>query len=244
MGLKGYLNAALRDEWDGLERITRDIRPADLVTLANAVTGLLAILAAARGNITAAASLILVGILLDGLDGAVARIGGGGGPLGGALDALSDVVTFAVAPATLLVLATPSQPVFLIVAGFYLATVVLRLARFEALRQVKDSRYFSGLSSPGGALLLASAILVGASPAVLIAVAAVAGLLMTSRIRYPKLRGWLGIVAVLLIVASLLAPFTPLPEDIPVLAMAGFLVFYVVAGPFYVLARIGPTEAT
>ncbi|MGB1585445.1 MAG: CDP-alcohol phosphatidyltransferase family protein [Thermoplasmatota archaeon] len=239
MGLKAYLNAALRDEWDGLERITRDIRPADVVTMSNAVVGLIAILVA-REDPTLAGILILVGILLDGADGAVARLGGGGGPLGGFLDALSDVVTFAVAPAVLLA-SVEFQPATVAVGAFFLVAVTLRLARFEALRETKDSRYFSGLSSPGGALLIVSAVLLRLDVTWLLAVGAVSGLLMISRIRYPKLRGWLGIVAVLLILATVIGHIVD-SGDIPVWGMLGFMAFYVLAGPFYVLARIGPTH--
>lgn len=239
MGLKSYLNAALRDEWDGLERISRDIRPADLVTMANAITGLFATWYAAQGDLRTGALLILAGILLDGLDGAVARIGGGGGPLGGFLDALSDTVTFGVAPAALL-LGGGWPPA--VVAGFLLACVLLRLARFEALRERKDNRYFSGLSSPGGALLVAAGTLMALEASIVLASAVVAGFLMISRIRYPKLRGWLGVVASLLILAVLADVWIAIPYAVE--AMVAFMAVYVLTGPFYVLARIGPTKVS
>lgn len=238
----GILRAALADEWDGLERISRDIRPADIATLANAIMGLLAINLAASGRTELGALLILVGILLDGVDGALARLFGGG-PLGGFLDTLSDVITFAVAPAVLLVQTPELGWATGVVASLYLVAVILRLARFEALRERKDRRYFSGLSSPGGALVVVATILVGLPAAATWAVAlAVAGL-MVSRVRYPKLRGWLGVLAAAVIVAVLAVAWLPLTQtDLAVWAMMAFMAFYLVAGPFYVLLRIGPTQ--
>ncbi len=210
--------------------------------MANAVTGLIAIVAASRGEAVLAAALILIGILLDGVDGAIARMGGGGGPLGGFLDTLADTITFAVAPAALL--ATTLSPLWavLLVASFYLVCVMLRLARFEALREHKHMAYFSGMSSPGGALVIAACYLAGFSAGVILGFTFISGIFMISRIRYPKLRGWLGIVAVALIVGVLLVLWRATAWQAPAtLGLIGFMTLYLLAGPFYVLRRFGPT---
>ncbi|MGB0651837.1 MAG: CDP-alcohol phosphatidyltransferase family protein [Thermoplasmatota archaeon] len=242
------VRAALRDEWDGLDRITRDIRPADVATMANALLGLVAIVLATRGHPEAAAHLVLAGIILDGVDGAIARMGGGGGPLGGFLDSIADMVTFAVAPAVLLTTLDVPLSWSLSAGAFFLVCVALRLARFEALREKAPQRYFSGMSSPGGALVVVSATLwqpamVASVPVWLPLAAAIAmGPLLVSRIRYPKLRGALGAAAVLMILATLATwQAAPQHHGTALSLMLAFMLVYLVAGPFYVLQRVGPT---
>ncbi len=241
--VRSITRAALRDEWDGLDRITRDVRPADIVTLANALTGLAAIVMAANQNFVGASLLVLLGILLDGADGAVARLGYGNGPLGGFLDSLADVITFAIAPATILATNPALGPTWVVwaAAGFYVVCVVMRLARFEALREAAPRRYFSGMSSPGGALAVVAIQLVAAPSWLVVSLVVFTGVLMVSRVRYPKLRGVLGVVAVLVILAVLATWRLPAWHDWAVLGMIAFMAFYLLAGPYYVLVRVGPT---
>ncbi len=240
---RSITRAALRDEWDGLDRITRDIRPADIVTLSNALTGLAAILLAANQRLELASLLVFVGILLDGADGAVARMGYGNGPLGGFLDSLADVITFAIAPATILATTADLGPIWLIwaAAGFYMVCVVMRLARFEALRERAPRRYFSGMSSPGGALAVIAILLVGAPTWLVVSLVFFTGGLMVSRVRYPKLRGPLGATAVVVIGAVLGTWSNPAWHEWAVLGLIAFMAFYLLAGPYYVLVRFGPT---
>ncbi len=247
MSRPGILRAALRDEWDGLERITRDLRPADFFTLLNAFAGLAAILFAIQGRASWAATTILLAIILDGVDGAVARLGGGGGPLGGTLDTLADTVTFVAAP-PLVVFMALGDPVgagqwvlVTVPMGFYALAGLLRLARFESMREQRPRGYFSGLSSPGAALLIMAFLMVDLSRAWVLGVVVLGGLLMMSRIRYPKLRGALGITAVAVILAVLVTTGLPEMQQRATWAMLAFMAIYVTAGPFYVLARVGPT---
>ncbi len=217
----------------------RDVRVADLATLLNALLGLTAILFAATGRPVLAAELVMAGIIVDGIDGALARIGLGGGPLGGILDTLADVVTFGVAPAVVLVTATTFHPLLATAAGLYLCGVLLRLARFEAMRTTgpSDTRHFMGLSSPGAGLLVVTAVLLDAHPFATVAVALLATTLMLTRFPMPKLRGSLGIVAVLLILA-VLAGHARTWQPWAAALMLAFLAVYVLAGPLYVKARL------
>jgi len=243
MSIRSVWRAAVRDEWDGLQRITRDIRAADIVTIANALMGLLAAVAVTEGRITLAATLVLLGILLDGMDGAVARLSGGGGPLGGFLDTLADTITFAVAPAVIAVAVAGRPPLWLLLAaGFYVTCVMLRLARFEALREKKHMAYFSGLSSPGGAAVVVACVLLGLPLPATATLMVVAGAFMVSRVRYPKLRGAVGAVAVLILI-TVISTAVWFPDRLADVSwtMMAFMVAYLTAGPFYVLRRFGAT---
>lgn len=248
-GVRQIVRAAMRDEWDGLERISRDIRPADIVTMTNALVGLAAILLAVNERVDTAAYLVLAGLLLDGVDGAAARKWGGG-PLGGFLDSMADVVTFGVAPAVIVfqhVADVGGMARWAVVAGSgaLLLAVLLRLARFEALRERQPTRYFSGLSSPGGAILVVAASL--AWPEAIAPVAFVTAVLMVGRVRYPKLKGALGVLAALVVLFAAVTGLggIPLPSwggvDLAVGIMSLFMLVYILAGPYYVLLRVGPT---
>ncbi|MCA1819485.1 MAG: hypothetical protein LC620_05460, partial [Halobacteriales archaeon] len=66
--LRQYFDAAVRDEWDGLERINKDLRLADLFTLINALMGLAALLITARfgaAGVRVAIELVLAGVIMD-----------------------------------------------------------------------------------------------------------------------------------------------------------------------------------
>ncbi len=239
--IQRVLRAALRDEWDGLDRITRDIRPADWITLTNALAGFLAIILIARGEPAFASIFILAGILLDGADGAAARIWGGG-PLGGFLDSLADVITFAIAPAALLATHPGLDARWALpLAALFVLCGIMRLARFEALRETAPRLYFSGMSTPGAALSVTAVLLIGVPSWLIAATAVVASVTMVSRIRYPKLRGGLGAssVAVLLLV---LGTWTTPWHHWAVWGMIAFMTTYLLFGPFYVLVKYGATR--
>ena len=245
--IKEYFDAALRDEWDGLDRINRDLRLADLFTITNFLMGLGALLLATHGEVRLAVQLVLIGVILDGVDGAVARMGKGGGPLGGVLDTLADALTFVTTSAVIAFFSLTEGPrtplqyaAILTPLGLYAVCGVLRLARFESLRDDGKKRYyFSGIPTPAAAVTILSLVLVQVPPWVLLVSAAYMALLMVSRVRFPKLRGWYALTSVAILLA-VLATFKD--EDLQraiTWGMLAFMALYVVAGPFYVLAKYG-----
>ena len=236
--LKDYFDAALRDEWDGLDRINRDLRLADLFTITNFLMGLGALLLATQGEVRLAVQLVLIGVIMDGLDGAVARLGKGGGPLGGVLDTLADALTFVTTSAVIAFFHLTEGPrtaveylAILAPLGLYAVCGVLRLARFEALRdQGRTKHYFSGIPTPAAAITLLSLVLIAA---------AYVAILMVSRVRFPKLHGW-GAVASVAILLTVLATFQDASLQRAVTwTLLAFMVLYVLVGPFYVLAKHG-----
>jgi CDP-diacylglycerol--serine O-phosphatidyltransferase len=249
--IRGYLNAALRDEWDGLDRINRDLRLADLFTTINALMGLGALIAATRGQIHLAIELVLVGVIMDGVDGAVARLGKGNGPLGGVLDTLADAVTFVTTSTVVAFLSLYGTTglgrtwtglgLLVVPLAFYMVCGLLRLARFESLRDDGKTRaYFSGIPTPAAAVTLLSLVLVRVPEWLVLVSAIYIAALMVSRIRFPKLRGW-GAVATVAILLAVLATFRDVALQTTLAwALLGFMALYVVFGPFFVLARHGP----
>ncbi len=252
--VRSYLHAALLDEWDGLDRINRDMRLADLFTLINALMGFGALIAATQGPgyLRLAIEMVLIGVIMDGVDGAVARLGRGGGPLGGVLDTLADALTFVTTSGVVAFLSVAwaahltlgwSILVYIAPLAFYVVCGLLRLARFESLRDDgKKRHYFSGIPTPAAAVTLLSLVLVGVSPGILLAAAVYLGVLMVSRIRFPKLRGWSAAATVAILLAVLVTFRDANLQGALTWGLLGFMALYVLIGPFVVLARYGPDE--
>ena len=131
----------------------------NLLTLGALCAGLTAIRFAEDGNVTYSVALIALAALLDGLDGAVARLLKSESAMGAELDSLADFLNFGVAPALILYLwALPdSRSGGWIAALVYAICCALRLARYnvgDKAKNGKKSALFQGVPAPGGALLV------------------------------------------------------------------------------------------
>lgn len=159
--------------------------------------GFYAIVSAMNGNFTHAAIAIFVSMLLDGMDGRVARMTNTQSAFGEQYDSLADMVSFGVAPA-LVVFSWVLQDLGRwgwAAAFIYMACAALRLARFNTQIGVVDKKYFIGLASPAAASVIAGMVWVWSTtfPGSLwgIAVAmvtALTGLLMVSNFRYTSFK--------------------------------------------------------
>lgn len=211
---------------------------ADVATLANAAVGLAAITAAWSGHLALAYHLVFMGILVDGLDGAIARMGGGGGPLGHVIDTLADTVTFALAPAAIVLVAFGVDAWTASAAALFLFAGVLRLARFQNLPG--GTLHFFGLSTPGAAMLAGTVTMLWARWEFAVAAYVAAAALMLTRWPVPKLRGPIGAAAVVVIATNLVLHFMDHPwQRLSLAAQLAFLALYFLAGPAYLKARAG-----
>ena len=128
-----------------------------LFTTAGLFAGFYAIIESATGHFGTAAIAIMVAMIMDGLDGRIARMTGTSSDFGKEYDSLVDVVCFGLAPAMLMfewALSGGGKGGWL-VAFMYVASAALRLARFNT-QQVSNKRYFHGLPCPAAAALIAS----------------------------------------------------------------------------------------
>ena len=163
-------------------------------TTASLFAGFYAIVAAMNGDFVYAAVATFVSMVLDGLDGRVARMTNSQSDFGAEYDSLADVVAFGVAPA-LVAFTWGLQTLgkFGWIAAFiYVACAALRLACFNVQLEVVDSRYFVGLPSPAAAGVVAGMIWASeeygfsgveyAIPAALLVAAT--GILMVSNFNY------------------------------------------------------------
>jgi CDP-diacylglycerol--serine O-phosphatidyltransferase len=107
-----------------------------------------------------AAIAIFIAMVLDGLDGRVARLTRTQSAFGAQYDSLADMVSFGAAPA-LVVYVWALEPLGKwgwMAAFLYCACAALRLARFNTQLEVADKRFFTGLPSPAAASLVAGMI--------------------------------------------------------------------------------------
>jgi CDP-diacylglycerol--serine O-phosphatidyltransferase len=163
----------MRDPEDGRLRFLRrgSTRPAQrfrrgvyllpsLLTLGNMFCGYACIIYAMRGEFETAAPFIGFAVVLDMLDGRIARLTGTASEFGLQFDSLADVISFGVAPAVLS-FSWGLQPLGRLgwAAGFlFVSAAMMRLARFNIQAAGGDKRYFVGMPSPAAAAVPAATV--------------------------------------------------------------------------------------
>lgn len=218
----------------------------NLFTTAALFAGFYAITAALNQRFELAAVSIFVAMVLDGLDGRVARLTNTQSEFGAEYDSMADVISFGVAPALVLYVWSLAGLGKLgwVAAFVHTAGAALRLARFNTQLSTADKRYFQGLPSPSAAAILAGFLWfsethdwTGQSMRyVAVALALATGLLMVSNFRYYSfkdvdLRGRVPFVRAILMMLAFAVVFTNPPLML-------FLLFsgYAVSGPVLTLA--------
>ena len=166
----------------------------NLFTLAALFGGFYAVVMAMNGRFDLAAAGVFVAMVLDSLDGRVARMTNTQSAFGEQMDSLSDMVSFGAAPALIgYEWALKGLGRWGWIAAFvYCACAALRLARFNVNTQVVDKRYFQGLPSPAAAALVAGFIWVANDQGIrgpdvswfMFAIALYAGLTMVTNVPF------------------------------------------------------------
>jgi CDP-diacylglycerol--serine O-phosphatidyltransferase len=226
----------------------------NLLTTGSLFAGFYAIVAAINGRYEPAVISIFVALVLDGMDGRIARITNTQSDFGAEYDSLSDMVSFGLAPALVAyewVLVDLGKMGWL-GAFVFTSTAALRLARFNTQASVVDRKYFQGLPSPAAAAVLAGLIWfvesyglkenIAIVPVLFVTTITMA-LLMVSNIRYYSfkeldLRGRVPFVAVLAIVLV----FVLVSLD-PAAVLAICFVAYAISGPVITLVQLRERRA-
>ncbi|MCI0401146.1 MAG: CDP-diacylglycerol--serine O-phosphatidyltransferase [Gammaproteobacteria bacterium] len=221
----------------------------NLFTTAALFAGFYAIVAGMNSRYEGAAIAIFIAMILDGMDGRIARLTGTQSDFGGHYDSLSDMVCFGLAPALVMY----QWSLFglgklgWLAAFIYAAAAALRLARYNTQAGTADKRYFQGLSSPAAAALIAGIIWLGESYGLMdgttviplaFCITVAAGLLMVSNIRYHSfkqldLKGRVPFVAVLIVVLAFV--FVSIE---PALVLFTLFMLYALSGPVMTLAGL------
>jgi len=208
----------------------KHVTVADGITICNALFGFSAILFLFLGLFWVSFSLILLGLLADGLDGVVARRRGKG-KLGEHLEPMADLTTLSIAPAAFVFVTYHSsvgQYLFLlfgILILFFLSSVV-RLGSFHIL---KDDAFFVGLPTSASTIVILVAAFVHLDIVLCIALILVLSLLMVSSIHFPKPSLSLNVFATLFIFAAI--SFGGLYAGVAPFILLFVVSCYIIGGP-------------
>lgn len=221
----------------------------NLFTTGALFAGFYAIVAAMNQRFEAAAVAIFVAMILDGMDGRIARLTNTESEFGMHYDSLSDMVSFGLTPALVMYSWSLAEigKIGWLAAFIYAAAAALRLARFNTQVGVVDKRYFQGLPSPAAAGLIASLIWLGeryefegfiVTHGFTLLLTVAAGVLMVSNVRFNSfknldLRGRVPFMTVLAIVLVFV-----LISIEPPLVLFGLLLLYAVSGPVLTLMTL------
>lgn len=202
--------------------------------------GFYAVIASMNGNFESAAIAVFIAMILDGLDGRVARMTNTQSDFGAEYDSLSDMVSFGIAPALVIYSWALSNlgKIGWIAAFVYCVAAALRLARFNTQNGIADKRYFSGLASPAAAGVVVGFVWICVDnkisaevmqwPAVIIT--AGSGLLMVSNILYRSFKDldlknkvpFMALLIMVLVFVSIISQ--------PPLVLFGIFVLYALSG--------------
>ncbi|MCK4870336.1 MAG: CDP-diacylglycerol--serine O-phosphatidyltransferase [Gammaproteobacteria bacterium] len=166
----------------------------NLFTISALFAGFYAVVAGMKGLYGTAAIAIFVAMVMDSLDGRVARLTNTQTAFGAELDSISDMVSFGVAPALVIYSWSLHSlgKIGWLAAFIYTVGTALRLARFNTQLDQHDKRYFQGIPCPAAAGVLAGLVwlatdfaITGWPIAIVAAVLTVfMGILMVSNIRF------------------------------------------------------------
>ncbi len=161
---------------------------ANTITLFNLIFGSLSLISTLHANYQMAAIFILLAVVMDGMDGRVARKFGIISDMGKQLDSLCDLVSFGVAPAILLyaqVLAELSWIAGLLATVLYIMCGAFRLARFNVL---SIEEYFVGIpiTLAGAVLALISLLAVYIPGYLILMLVVLLAIMMISNLKVPK----------------------------------------------------------
>ena len=220
----------------------------NLFTTGCLFAGFYAIVAAMSDRFEAAAVAIFIAMIMDSLDGRVARLTNTQSDFGAEYDSLADMVSFGLAPSLVIfewALFSLGKLGWL-AAFIYTAAAALRLARFNTQVETAEKRYFQGLPSPAAAAVVTGVVWVGSDyghlgqdwriPAIILTL--FAGVLMVSNIRYRSfkdldLKGRIPFVTMLIVVLV----FVFVSIDPPQVLFAIFL-GYALSGPVVTLVTL------
>jgi CDP-diacylglycerol--serine O-phosphatidyltransferase len=209
-----------------------------MFTVANLFCGYACVVYALRGDFQTAAPFIGFAVVLDMLDGRIARLTGTSSAFGREFDSLADVVSFGLAPAVL----TFAWGLFQLgrlgwLAGFLFVTAAaLRLARFNIQSAASvDKPYFAGMPSPAAAGVPAATVYAWPYPLgdyrhalLALAVMLVPAILMVSTMRFRSFKtinlGWRRSYLSLFVIAAALAFIAVEPRITLVVVAYGYLV--------------------
>jgi CDP-diacylglycerol--serine O-phosphatidyltransferase len=226
----------------------------NLLTTGSIYVGLFAIISATDGHFLIAGKVVFIAMVLDAMDGRIARLTNTQTAFGSQYDSLADMVSFGITPALVAYLwklkglgDLGDLELGAIAAFIYTTCAALRLARFNTQIGRADKRYFQGLASPAAAALVMGLVWTSEEyhlremygmGGIALAVTVVAGLLMVSNVRYHSMKDitfkdrvpFVAVIAIALGIAVISLK--------PCLILFGGAILYAGSGPILTLEQM------
>jgi len=217
----------------------RILSVADIITIINAVLGFLALLMIFSNQLQIAASLILLGLLTDGLDGMVARRMRKS-RIGEYLEAIADMISLSIAPLVLLYFiyydTVVSQLYFHLLLGIVLVfSFICSIIRLSSFSLFKQNQFFLGLPTSASAIVLVSASFLKPDIVYILPVIIIFSFAMLSSILFPKPGVKVNLIAAVFIIATI-GLGSRYHNIAPLLLLAAIL-SYIIFGPLYLLFK-------
>jgi len=223
---------------------------ANILTILSLVCGFVSLIFSLENHFTLASWAIILSVILDGLDGQVARKNPIPSEFGKELDSLVDVVCFGIAPAILgyIFIYRHFHPWATLALFFYLFCSVIRLAKYNVAPNGTLHNCFSGLPTTVSGGILVGFVLIFRKgdnlnplpqfvPFIFLALVIALGLLMVSRVRYLNLDGVKKVLGINLkvagIILAVLAIFAIVYQKAGVITFS-ILSIYLLFSPFVV----------
>ncbi|MEA2054516.1 MAG: CDP-alcohol phosphatidyltransferase family protein [Candidatus Thermoplasmatota archaeon] len=205
---------------------------ADSFTIVNGLLGLFSIFLVLSGETRWAFSFILLAVLADGMDGAVARkFRKLSGDIGKYMDEFSDMISFCAAP-LVIVYSTYNasfnvtiKDIFILFScGLFLLGGMLHLIRYH----IGNERYFIGLTTPAAAITVVTMCCLSLPWWGVLVTLIGLSIIMISNIPYPKIEGLLSVPAVVLILLAAISG-----KDYSCFLLLAGIMVYIFFGPIY-----------
>lgn len=209
----------------------------NLFTAGSIFLGIASVILASRGGFEWACWFVLLSMILDGLDGRVARLTNTASKFGVEFDSLADIVAFGVAPAMLLYfyIGLDYGRYGVVVSAIFVIFGAIRLARFNISTANTEPNSFIGLPIPSAAVILVLWILLDLEYGILkntclgfilLALAFILSILMVSNIRYPSFKKMQWNLKIFVVVVIVLCMAYLKPREV----IGGLMSFYVLYG--------------
>ncbi len=191
---------------------------ADIVTILNGLFGMASMFSVMLQRFDLAVTFMLLASLADGIDGIVARLVKSECRLGEYLDGFSDMTSFCIAPSVLIfgkfygsdafassIGITAGNLFVTATIGFLLVLGMLRLARFEYSDGGSNRKIFLGLPTLAVELWVCATVALDLHWAfVLPPVVVMSAAMVSSRLKWPKVKGWIAYAFAIPIVLTIL----------------------------------------
>ncbi|MEE3323776.1 MAG: CDP-diacylglycerol--serine O-phosphatidyltransferase [Methanosphaera sp.] len=206
---------------------------ADIASLLNAVSGMLAIIMAFYQNSILSALFLILAVVFDAIDGPLARRfpSPSKDVFGETMDSLADAISFGIAPA-IIIFELFNTPLMIIASILLLCCGILRLSRYNTIitEQEGPTKTFIGLPIPVSSFMLSLLLFSQINQASLILIImSVIAILMISTLEYPKIKNIkiFGVCGLLLLV-TLILPLNNMlfhvPSIILIILVLGYLI--------------------